>query len=111
MKTRFPTFKPVLSHSGHPSLASEGLDPRGDRWWKTLSAWWLLSGFSTALVISLLLAFYTVVNQATAQSALQQQVLAAQSRAIWRCKLLPSVSARQGCLQAIKDRPIAPVPP
>lgn len=111
MKPRFPIFKPATSHAGQPSQASEGLDLRGCRWRKTLSAWWLLSGVSTALVISLLLAFYTVVNQATAQSALQQQVLAAQSRAVWRCKLLPGVSARQDCLLAIKDRPAAPVPP
>jgi hypothetical protein len=80
---------------------------------QALNSWWLLSAFSAALVISLLMAFYNVVSQAVNQSALLQQALAAQSQAVWRCKLLPSVSARQDCLQAIpallasNDRPTA----
>ena len=89
------TFKHATQFSGYPSLAPEGLGLWRHRVWQALNSRWLLSAFSTALVISLLLAFYNVVNQATNQSAFRQQALAAQSQAVWRCKLLPSVSARQ----------------
>jgi hypothetical protein len=77
----------------------------------------MLSAFSAALVISMLLTFYNVVRQAAVESALHQQALAVQSKAIWRCKRIPSVSARQGCLLAVptllasSDRPTAQVSP
>ena len=83
--------------------------------WATLHSRWMLSALSAALVVSMLLAFYNVVSQAVYLSALHQQALAARSQGIWRCKLLPSVSARQGCLTGIPkllasgDRSTAPV--
>ncbi|MDR3369001.1 hypothetical protein [Rhodoferax sp.] len=77
----------------------------------------MLSAFSVVLVVSMLLAFYNVVCQAVSQSALYQQAMAAQSQAIWRCKRMPSVSARHDCLLAVptllvsSDRPTSPVSP
>jgi hypothetical protein len=103
--------------SGHLALAPEGPWPWGHRVWATLHARWMLSAFSAALVIGMLLAFYNVVRQAAYESALHQQALAAQSQAIWRCKRIPSISARRGCLLAVptllasSDRPTAPVSP
>ncbi|HEY8904785.1 MAG TPA: hypothetical protein VIM63_01985 [Rhodoferax sp.] len=69
--------------------------------WATLHSRWMLSAFSAALVIGMLLTFYNVVSQAAYESALHQQALVAHAQGTWRCKRLPNASARQDCLLAI----------
>jgi hypothetical protein len=56
------------------------------------------------VVASMVLGFRAVVTHAVQQSELRQQALAAHSRAIWRCKMLRSVPARNGCLLNIPER-------
>lgn len=51
------------------------------------------------VVAGLLLVFHAVATQAVTQSVLRQQARSAQSQALWRCKLLSEVSARQACLR------------
>ncbi len=83
------------------ALAPEEPEPWRHRVWATRYARWMLSVFSAALVGSLLLAFYNVVQQAVHESAVHQQAQAAHAQGTWRCQRLASASARQNCLLAI----------
>lgn len=69
--------------------------------WAALRSPLLLQMLGVGAVIGLVLIFHAVVTQAVRDSGLRQQARAAQSEAIWRCKLLPSASASQVCLQAL----------
>lgn len=59
----------------------------------------VLPGLAVVAVVGLLLAFHAVATQAVNQSVLRQQTRSAQSQALWRCKLLSEVAARQACLR------------
>jgi hypothetical protein len=101
VETTLQTVTLSSPFASHPALASAGVDPSGARVWATLHLHGLFCAFSVVLVVSMLLTFYSVVSLAVSQGELHQQALVTQSRAIWRCKLLSSVSARQNCLLAI----------
>jgi hypothetical protein len=101
VKTTLHTVTFSSPFASHPAPVSAGIGPKRVRVWVTLHLHGLLCAFLVVLVVSMLLMFYSVVSQAVYQGELHQQALVTQSRAIWRCKLLSSVSARQNCLLAI----------
>jgi hypothetical protein len=101
MTTHLHTFKPAAPMSEPLALAPEEPGPWRHRVWTTRYARWMLSAFSAALVVGLLLAFYNVVSQAAVVSAVHQQALVAHAQGTWRCKRLPNATERQDCLLAI----------
>ena len=83
---------------GHLTLQPHGTNQRWLRqwpFWRSTALRWLVSA---TLVTGMVLAFHAVASEAVHQSELRQQALAAQSRAVWRCKLLASQKARSTCL-------------
>ncbi|APW47678.1 hypothetical protein [Rhodoferax antarcticus] len=104
MNTHLHTFKFSDQPPEHLTLASHRSAPRWQRLWVLLRSPLLLQILAVWAVIGLVLIFHAVVTQAVHQSGLRHQALAAQSQAAWRCKLLPSASARQVCL---RERPTA----
>ncbi|WP_143541660.1 hypothetical protein [Rhodoferax fermentans] len=61
----------------------------------------VLPGVAVLVAAGLLLVYHTVVTQAVNQSVLQQKARSAQAQALWRCKQLSVVSARQACLREL----------
>ena len=100
MTTRSPTFKFSDELPGALNLPVDRSAPWWQWAWAVLRsplALWVLLG----AVIGLVLVFHAVVTQAVRQSGLRQQALAAQSQVVWRCRQLPSDSARQACLREL----------
>lgn len=105
MHTHLHTFTFSEQLPGHLDLA----DHRSAPWWRpvwvALRSPLALQVLAVVAVIGLVLTFHAVVTQAVRQSGLRQQALAAQSQAVWRCKLLPRTSARRLCLQELPTLP------
>ena len=82
-----PALLPVVPVSGGLSVGSVWRHPL------------VQPGLAVLVVVGLLMVFHAVATQAVNQSVLRQQARSAQSQALWRCKLLSEVAARQACLR------------
>jgi len=105
MNTDLHTLQFSDQPPGHLTLASYRSTPWWQRLWVAMHSPLLQQMLGVGAVIGLVLIFHAVVTQAVHQSGLRQQALASQSQAVWRCKLLPSVSARQACLRELPTLP------
>lgn len=85
--------------SNHPARLPVASGAGGGRVRSVLRWPVLLWVLAVLAVVGLLLVFHTVATEAVNQSVLRQQARSAQSQALWRCKLLSEVSARQACLR------------
>jgi hypothetical protein len=104
MNTHLQNFKFSNQLPTNLSLTTGATDTQRYRLWASRHSQWALGILSVVLVISMVVIFYRVVGQSVHQSGLRQQALAAQSQAIWRCRLLPGIAARHGCLEDIPVR-------
>ncbi len=58
----------------------------------------MLGSLAALIILGMLMAFYTVVSKAVQQGEIRRQASAHQAVAVWRCKMLPDLSARTACL-------------
>lgn len=60
-----------------------------------------LGALASLVILGMLMAFHMVVRDAVEQGEVRRQASALQADAIWRCKMLPDLPARAGCLLQI----------
>lgn len=59
----------------------------------------VLGVLAIVIIVSMLMAFHSVVQGAVQDGEIRRQAEITQADAIWRCKMLRDLSARSGCLQ------------